>query len=174
MSNSNGFSRLTNANIFIDGRSMYGLAEEVTNPEVKAKMGDHKVLGMNGTLELASGLDKMEGSFKLNGPDDTVSTISADVKNAHEIIFRGNVEKYDGQTVVAQRPYVAIWRGTFKNAPGGSQKQHENVELMYNLNVTYYKLQIAGKTLLEIDVVNNIHKVDGVDQLAVYKQNLGL
>lgn len=168
------FSRLTNGVLFIDSKNTYGKAEEVNNPEIKAKMTDHKTLGMVGTLELPSGLDKMEGSFKLNGPLANISAMSADVKTSHELIFRGNLEGYQGQSLVSQRPYVCIWKGTFKNSPGGNQKQHENIELNYTLNVTYYKLIIDGEVMCEIDIVNNIHKVDGVDLLAKYKNNVGL
>jgi P2 family phage contractile tail tube protein len=168
------FSRLNNGVLFLDGNNTYGKVEEVNNPEIKAKMTDHKVLGMNGTLELPSGLDKMEASFKLNGPLDEVSAISADVKTSHDFMFRGSLESYKGQSVVAQRPYVCSWKGTFKNSPGGNQKQHENPELNYSVNVTYYKLTIDGVVMVEIDIINNIHKVKGVDQLAQYKQNLGL
>lgn len=174
MSFDKNFSRLQNANVFYDGNSLYAKVEEFNNPEIKAKMSDHKVLGMNGTLELASGLDKMEFSIKFNGPCDEVSADSGDVHTQHEFIFRGNNEVYRGQTKVADRPYVVVCRGTFKNSSLGNQKQHENVELNYSLNCTYVKLQIAQKVLLEIDIINNIHIVDGVDTLAAYRQNLGL
>lgn len=168
------FSRLQNAVLHLDGNNLYGKCEEVQNPEIKAKMTDHKTLGMNGTLELSSGLDKMEGSFKLNGPVEEVAAMAADVKTQHEFIFRGNQEVYRGQTKVADRPYVVIWRGTFKNSKLGDQKQHENMELNYTVNVTYVKLVVNNVAKLEIDVINNIHRVDGVDLLAAYRQNLGL
>lgn len=166
--------RMTNGILFIDGQCTYGIVEEVNNPEVKAKMSDHKVLGMNGTIELSSGLDKMEASFKLNGPSEDVSAMATDVKTPHSFVFRGNAEYYVGDKKVAERPYVASWNGTFKNAKMGDQKQHENTELTYTINVSYAKLTINGVVKFEIDIINNIHKSNGVDLLATYKQNVGL
>jgi P2 family phage contractile tail tube protein len=174
MSYDKKYSRLTNGNLFVDGNNMYAKVEEITNPEVKASMSDHKVLGGIGKIELPNGYDKMEASFKLNGPLDEIAAMSANVKSSHEVIFRGSVEGFSGQDIVSERPYVCIWRGTFKNSPGGAQKQHENVELMYTMNITYYKLMINGVSLVEIDIVNNILKVNGVDLLAKYRANLGL
>ena len=168
------YSRLTNGVLFIDGNNAYGKVEEVNNPEITAKVVEHKVLGGVGTVKLPSGYDAMEASFKLNGPLDEVAAMSADIKTSHEIIFRGSVEGYNGQDIVSERPYVCIWRGTFAKSPGGAQKQHENVELMYPMNITYYKLMIDGVSLAEIDFVNNILKVNGVDKLAKYKANVGL
>ena len=39
-------NRLTNANVYLDGGSMLGRAEEVSLPVLKAKMAEHKALGM--------------------------------------------------------------------------------------------------------------------------------
>src|SRR4051812_34713117 len=120
------FQKMTNAVLFIDGNRAYGKVEEINNPKIVAKMVEHKVCGMNGTLELPSGLDKMEASFKLNGPLEEVSSMSANVKQAHTFTFRGNMELYDGQNKVADRAYTVIFKGTFKESPLGDQKQHEN------------------------------------------------
>lgn len=168
------YSRLTNGVLFIDGNNLYAKVEEIMNPEIKAKVVEHKVLGGVGTVKLPSGYDAMEASFKLNGPLDEVAAMSANIKQSHELIFRGSVEGFDGQDITSERPYVCIWRGTFSNSPGGAQKQHENIELNYSMNITYYKLSIAGVSLVEVDFVNNILKVNGVDLLAKYKANVGL
>jgi P2 family phage contractile tail tube protein len=168
------YSRLTNGVLFIDGNCTYAKVEEIMNPEIKAKLVEHKVLGSVGTVKLSSGYDAMEASFKLNGPLDEVNAMSANVKKSHELIFRGSIEGFGGQDITSERPYVCIWRGTFTNSPGGAQKQHENIEFNYNLSITYYKLMIDGVTLVELDFVNNILKVMGVDLLAKYKANVGL
>jgi P2 family phage contractile tail tube protein len=157
-----------------DSNNMYAKVEEVNNPTVKHKKVEHKTLGQNGTIKLRAGLDAMTASFKLNGPVDEISADSGDAGTVHEWQFRGNLEGYKGQSLVSERPYLAIWRGTYEEAPGGNQKQHENIELTYNVDVVYYKLMIGGVEKLEIDVANNIHRVNGKDLLAKYRENLGL
>ncbi|HBY9738676.1 TPA: phage tail protein, partial [Klebsiella pneumoniae] len=39
---------------------------------------------------------------------------------------------------------------------------------------TYYKLTMNGKELVEIDVLNMIEKVNGVDRLDQHRRNIGL
>jgi hypothetical protein len=60
-----------------------------------------------------------------------------------------------------------------KNFPGFSFKQHDNVEAESSLGVTYYKLVINGKIVVEIDVLANIYKVNGEDMLTNYRSNIG-
>ena len=57
-------NRLTNANVYLDGGSMLGRAEEVNLPVLKAKMAEHKALGMVGTIEAFAGFEKLEGKIK--------------------------------------------------------------------------------------------------------------
>ena len=59
-------NRLTNANIYVDGNSWLGRAEEVTLPVITSKMSEHKALGMVGMVELFSGIDKLEARIKWN------------------------------------------------------------------------------------------------------------
>lgn len=40
--------------------------------------------------------------------------------------------------------------------------------------VTYYKLEIDGRVMYEIDMVNAVRVIDGVDQLAAERSALGL
>ena len=55
----------------------------------------------------------------------------------------------------------------------GNFKQHDNVELTSMLTVTYVKQVINGEDVIEIDVLANIFKVNGVDVLAQYRNNIG-
>jgi len=42
------------------------------------------------------------------------------------------------------------------------------------MSVTYYKLEIDGRVMYEIDVVNMVQVINGVDQLAGDRAALGL
>ena len=47
-------------------------------------------------------------------------------------------------------------------------------ELKAMVDARYYKLEIGGRELVEIDVENMIRRVDGVDQLEAQRNALGL
>ncbi|MNT98798.1 Phage tail tube protein FII [compost metagenome] len=61
----------------------------------------------------------------------------------------------------------------FKKNPLGSFKQNDNAEFSSGFAAYYVKQQLAGKDIVELDVLANIYKVGGVDQLDLYRANLG-
>jgi hypothetical protein len=160
--------------MYINGNSFFGTVEEVGLPDVKAKYAEHKALGMNGSVELPSGIDKMEAKIKFNAPYANAMKLAANPYEMHSLMFRGSLETYEGSQRVNQVPYKCVMKAGFKNVNTGNMKQHDNVEMESTLNVTYCKLEIDGEEIFEVDVLNNIHKVDGVDILATYRQNLGI
>ena len=54
-----------------------------------------------------------------------------------------------------------------------SKAEYDNTGIT-TVSVQYYKLEIDGEEIVEIDVINNIYKVGGEDLLAERRQNLGL
>lgn len=167
-------NRITNANLYMNGASFLGKAEEVMLPDAAHKMVEHKALGMVGTLELFAGLEKMEASIKWNSFYSDVLKLAANPTKAVDLQVRANVEKYTNGGLSEEVPAVCYIKGAFKNVPSGSFKQHDNVEASSKMTVWYVKLEINGVAIYEIDVMSNVYKVDGVDILANYRQNLGI
>ncbi len=166
-------NRVTNANVYINGVSQLGKAEEIDLPKVTTKMVEHKALGMVGSFELPSGIDKLEVRIKWNAVyADAISNMANPYK-AHEFSCRSSVESWTAGGREGQAPMKCTFRGTFKEAPMGNFKQHDNVEMETRVAVTYVKLEYNGVPKIEIDVLANIWKVDGVDILSTYKANIG-
>lgn len=167
-------NRVTNANIYVDGKSLLGRAEEVNLPVIKQIMSEHKALGMNGKFELPAGVDKLEASIKWNSFYRDTMLKAANPDTAVNIQCRSSIKTYGSSGVLSEVPCVVHMTAQFKDFPLGNFKQHDNVELTSALNVTYCKLVIDGTDVLEIDVLANIHKVAGTDILAKYRANLGI
>ncbi len=165
--------RITNANCYLNGNSLLGKVEETKLPEVATTMVEHKALGLVGKIELPSGIDKMEMSMKFNSFYEDALLKAGNPFAPVDLQVRCSRETYTGQGRTAQEPVVTFLKGSFKNYPLGGFKQHENVEAEFKLNITYVKQVIAGKDILEIDVLNNIYKVGGVEILADYRSNIG-
>jgi P2 family phage contractile tail tube protein len=167
-------NRVTNANIYLTGTgSLLGRAEEISLPDVKASMSDHKAIGMFGKLELPSGIDKMECKIKWNAIYPEVAKKFNDIFASREIQVRYPIENYTAQGrtgTVGARVAMTVLP---KNIPLGNFKQHDNVELEQTFTVTYFKMEVDGVIVTEIDVLNNIYIVDGVDKLAAYRAALG-
>lgn len=166
-------NRLTNANVYIDGASHLGKIEEIDLPKLSMKMVEHKALGMVGSFELPSGLDKMEVRVKWNSLYVDAISKMANPYASHEFSCRSSVENWTAAGRTGQQPYKCTFRGTFTEIPTGNFKQHDNVDLETKINVTYLKLEYNGVAKLEIDVLANIWKVDGQDILTTYRENIG-
>lgn len=166
-------NRLTNANVYMDGKSFLGKAEEISLPTIKHKMSEHKALGMVGMMEFFAGIEKMEAKIKWNSFYPDALKKMGDPTTAIQLQVRASLEEYQAQGRTAQSPVVCFLTCTAKDFPMGNFKQHDNVEAETNLNVTYCRLEINREVIVEIDVLANIYKVNGVDILAQYRQNLG-
>lgn len=166
--------KLTNCNVYIDGTSTFGRAEEITLPDLTAKMAEHKALGMVGSVEFFSGLDKMEAKIKWAGPYPEIQKKAANFTKSYAFQVRGNLTSHDSTGITAQEPYKVMMSGTFKKHPGGGFKQHDNVEMENMLSVTYMKVMVNDETIYEVDMLANIYRVNGEDLLATYRANLGL
>lgn len=166
-------NRVTNANVYINGTSMLGQAEEIDLPKLVAKMVEHKALGMQGSVELPSGFDKMESRIKWNAFYQNAMLLMADPYEVVNLQCRASVETYSSTGRTAQTPLVVFMRGQFKSVPTGNFKQQDNVEFESNLAVTYVKVEHNGVALVEFDALANIFKVNGVDKLAQYRANIG-
>lgn len=165
--------KLTNANVYVDGNSYMGRAEQITLPDVSPKMADHKALGMIGEMELPSGLTKMSAKIKWNTVDAEIMRKTHDPYTSVRIMVRASLETFEGSTRTTQQPVVAFLQGSFKKAGGLDFKAQDNVELENEMNVTAYKVMIGGVTVVDIDVMANIWSVDGTDLLAQYRANIG-
>lgn len=167
-------NRLTNANVYLDGRSLLGRAEEVNLPVIKHIMSEHKAIGMIGKVELWSGVDKLEAKIKWNSFYADVHKKFANPFRALKLQVRSSLETYNGQGRILQQPVVVHLTGSSKDFPTGNFKQHDNVELESNLTVTFVKLVVGGENILEFDVLSNIFKTAGEDVIAQYRLNLGI
>src|SRR4051812_12761089 len=115
-------NRLTNANVYCDGTSLLGKAEEISLPTVKAKMTEHKALGMIGAVEFISGFEKLEGKIKWNSFYEAVLKQAANMYKTVKLQVRANLEKYDASGKIADVPVIAFMTAQFKDFPGGNFK----------------------------------------------------
>jgi uncharacterized protein len=165
-------SRITNANIYLDGASLLGRAEEVELAFPKAKMVDHKGLGMFGTGEFPAGIDKLEAKVKWISVYETVMQ-SISIFASHQFQIRASKETYTSQGRTAEVPFVGLMTAQFKDGGPLNFKQHEQVDFPTTLVVYHCEYYIAGVQYLLYDLMANMYVVNGVDQLAQFRANIG-
>ncbi len=166
-------NRLTNANVYVDGASQLGKAEEVNLPDITFMMSEHKSLGQIGKVELFSGIDKLEVTIKWNAFYSDILKKFANPRKMMKLQVRASLETYDSSGLVREVACVAYLTVQPKNFPAGNYKQHDNVEATSKLTCTAYKLEIDGVEVIDYDALANVYSVDGVDVFATYRANIG-
>lgn len=166
--------KLKNMNLFFDGDNWQGKAEEITLPKLTRKLEAYRAGGMNGAAHVDLGLDD-----DALGMEITLGGMEAQIYKQWGIAeidgvplrFAGAYQRDDTGEVTACEVVV---RGRLSEIDPGSAKQGDNTQVKFSFKPTYYRLVWNGADLIEIDVVNMVEKVDGVDRLAEQRAAIGL
>jgi P2 family phage contractile tail tube protein len=159
---------LKNFSLFADGRGLAGLIETLTLPTITLKMEEFRGGGMDAPVEHDMGMEKLEGTFQLQeyNPDIMALLGQANV----QLTARGAIRR-DGEDAAA---VVVNMTGMIKQKEPGDWKAGESSMPTFSYTLRYYKLTVDGREIYEIDKVNMVRRVNGVDQLATIRQAIGV
>jgi P2 family phage contractile tail tube protein len=167
-------TKVYDANVYLNNNSKHGEASEVTCPDIAAVMSDYSALGMVGSAEFFNGFDKMEATIKWTYPDNEVKMATANFMKPVDLMIRSTKSEYDGGGIQSETPIVIYLKGYSKQHQGGGYKKGEDTTPESTFSILYYKEEVDGEEIVELDVLNNIYKVNGEDLLAERRQNLGI
>lgn len=162
---------LFNTNMFVDGVNFSGDVPELSLPKVTVKTEAYRAGGMDAEIDMDMGLEKLECSFSTNGVrKEAMKFFGLADGTAFNASFRGSFRGQKGSFVGV----TATIRGMLKELDPGSWKPGDKAEFKYAVSVSYYKLEIDGSVIYELDPVNSVRAINGVDQLMQMRQQLGL
>ena len=157
--------------IFVDGRGMAGNAEEFNPPKLELKMEDFEGGGLDSAIEIEMGMEKLVCDFTLTKFDPNILALwGLGVSRDVPIVARGSVQGLTGAAV----PVVHYCRGKVKGMEPGGWGGKGKATLKFTMSLTYYRHEIGGHVVHEIDVPNMVRIVGGVDILAEHRANLGM
>ena len=158
-------------NLFIDGRGYAGKVTEFDPPKLTLKTEEHRAGGMDAPIEIDMGMEKLETMLTLADVDADALKLFGIVKGARTpMTLRGGQQGRDG-TVEALAHHL---RGRVKEIDWGTWKPGEVSPCKFSVALDYYKFEVAGETVHEIDIENMVRIIDGVDQMQEMRQALGL
>lgn len=166
---------LTDANVYIDGSDWLGKAE-IELPSITFKMAEVKQFGVLGSTEvpLVGQIEKMEGRIKFKAINPDAMSVFYNPRKASLLDIRAAQQKYNTPYGTTTLESIKVLLRVFpKNIKMMNFKQgaDEDSEIEYVAN--YYKLEIAGKEILEIDQYNYVYRINGADLIADLKSALG-
>jgi len=165
-------STLKNFNLFNDGASYMGIAEEIKLPKLKRKMEPYRAGGMNGPVKIDLGQEELGIEFTCGGIMEQVFKQYGITKvDGVMLRFAGAYQRDD--TSVVQAVEVVV-RGRHEEIDLGDAKAGDKSKLNVKSTLSYYKLTVDNKVLIEIDLLNMIEIIDGKDILADQRKAIGL
>lgn len=164
--------KLKYLNLFNDGNSYLGLVSSLTLPKLTRRLQNYRGGGMSGSVAVDFGLDDdaLTLEWSIGGLDELVLQQWGSTSDI-PLRFAGSLQRDDTGDVSAVE---VMMRGRHKEFDFGEYKQGEDTETKVTTQCTYFKLTIDGKELIEIDTVNMVEVVNGVDRLAEHRTALGL
>ncbi|ASL27346.1 phage major tail tube protein [Azotobacter chroococcum] len=162
---------LKNMALHVDGRGYGGKVTELTLPKLTRKTDEFNAGGLGAPVEIGMGLELLTAGFKMPGIDpELLAFFGLADDTAFNGTFRGAFKDLQNRTIAA----VATLRGMLKEVDPGAWSMGQRNENTYAVSLSYYKLEVDGRVIYEIDPLNCVCIVNGVDQLAAERAAIGL
>ena len=163
--------KLKNFNLLLDGESYAGVASEVVLPKLTRKTEEFRGGGMNGPVAADMGLEALNMEFTVGMDVRVYRQFGISKVDGALIRFVGAWQREDSDQVTAVE---VVARGRYTELDPGTAKAGEDAPLKVMANLSYYKLTVDGQVEIEIDLMNFVEVVGGVDRLAEQRNALGL
>ena len=161
-------------NLYLAGDNYAGQLDEFHPPQLQTMIDWYRAAGMDAPIPLDMGMDAMASRMLVNGyqPNSFTQFGLADI-NATQALVLGGLEDTDGATATlsfTMRGRVAAIN--MERARG----RGEVPRTMIQMGLTYYMIEHSAEAqpLIEIDVMNMVRKINGIDRLAELRAALGL
>jgi len=166
--------KLKHLNMFNAGNNWQGLIESITLPKITRKFEKYRGGGMAGAVDIDMGLDDgaLDTEFTCGGVEALLfKQMGTATVDGVQLRFTGTIQRDDTGEIQAVE---LVTRGRHKELDSGEWKTGESSTTKVSGTNSYAKLTINGEVLFEIDLVNMIHIVDGVDLMEEHRSGLGL
>ena len=166
--------KLKNLNLFNDGNSYLGLVKSLTLPSLGRKMEAYRGGGMNGPVKADLGMsdDGIQFEWKTGGLD-LISLRQFGAVNANTVALRFSGPYQQDDTGEVSNVEVVV-RGRHETIEMGDAQPGEDTEHSMTTTCSYYKLTVDGEEIIEIDLLNFVEKVNGVDMLEKHRTAMGI
>lgn len=160
-------------NLFVDGRGYAGKVEEIELPKLSIKTEEFRAGGMDAPVAIDLGMEKLECNFTLGEyNEDTIRLFGLQDSAAVSLRLKGSIESDD--LASHKTPVEVVIQGRWSEMEWEKWKAGDNSTKKVTVAISYYRYISNDETLVEIDVPNMVRIINGVDNLAVSRANIGL
>lgn len=159
-------SKINMFNLY-NGSKNVGITGEVQLPDIEMMSEELKGSGILGSID-----DPAIGQFNslyIDIPFQVTNDCYFDLSNpllSIPLTLRGSVQVTDRDGNVKFKGMRIVMRGKQKKLTPGTVKLAAGMESKVGLELTYYMVEYDGKKRIEIDKLNSVFRLNGVDVLA--------
>lgn len=160
-------TKINDFRAYLNGTEMIGVGGELTLPEVNQKTSTIEGAGIGGEIDdpTVGQFESMEQEVGFN----LIHSSFADMLSPMTVVnltFRAAQQAVDKEGNYSFKGMRIVEKGRVKSMSTGKIVKGEGMECKVKLELTYLMVENDGKQLVEIDKLNGVYKVNGVDMLA--------
>ena len=164
--------KLKDMNLFVNGDSYQGQCASVTRPKLARKMEEWRGAGMDGAVQIDMGQEPLDMEFKIGGYGSLLySQFGIAQVDGVQLRWMGAYQSDDDGGITAVE---ILARGRFPEMDPGESKVGDATEETFKFIPVYYRQVENGRDVVEVDILNMICKVNGIDRLANLRAAIGL
>lgn len=155
-------------NLYIDGEGYAGRADAITLPPLTFVKEDHRAGGMDAPKGIELGMEKLVLSMVVSDLDPRIlGRLGVD---GLPLVARGSVQEQGHEAEAVNVTMKGDWQGL----EFGEWRPGSKSTLTLTADLDYFRYRQNDVEYVEIDVVNMVRSIFGVDQLARHRANIGL
>ena len=139
-------TKINRYNVYNKGNRLLGVGEEMTLPDFEPSSETVTGAGILGEIDMM------------------------DMTKAVQLEIRGAQQTTNTEGDIEFRPMRVVVRGRGGKLTTGKVKAGSPMDTAITLTILYILIEVDGKTVVELDKLNEVYKVNGVDVLAKIKE----
>lgn len=164
-------TKINKYNVYNAGDRLLGMGDEMTLPDFEASSETVTGAGILGEIDDPTvgyfTNQEMEIPFRVL---DGEAVDMLDMTKAVQLEIRGAQQTTNSEGDIEFRPMRVVVRGRSSKLSTGKVKAGNPMDTSVTLTMLYILIELDGKPVLELDKLNEVFKINGVDVLAKVKE----
>lgn len=164
-------TKINKYNVYNKGNRLLGMGDEMSLPDFEPSSDTVSGAGILGEIDDPTigyfGNQEMEIPFRVM---DQEAVDMMDMTKAVQLEVRGAQQTTNSEGDIEFRPMRVVVRGRGGKFTPGKVKAGSTMDSKITLTVLYILIELDEKPMLELDKLNEVYKVKGVDVLAKVKE----
>lgn len=154
-------------NAYLDGTKMIGNGASLDLPELNMKTSTIQGGGINGEIDSPAigQFESTEQTIQFNTLYSSFADMLSPTKTV-DLTFRAAQQVYDKTGGYTYKGLRVVERGRVKSFKPGKIEKGETMEAEVTVELTYILIEVDGESLVEVDKLNSVYKINGEDMLA--------